>query len=364
MKLAILFIGVDFGTSRHRANALRRLGHSVTVIDPRRFLPDHRAIDYWSLYTGALFLDRGLSKRFLASLESLSFDLVWIDTCSLVGASLVQELKRRFGTVVNYNLDDPYGKRDGRKWRLYLQSVPHCDLVCVVRDANVAEAFAAGAKDVMLVSRSADEEAHAKRPLTEADYRKWASEVVFVGTWMPERGPFMARLVSLGVPLTIYGDRWSKAKEWEILRPYWRGPGLFVDEDYAKAVQCAKVCLGLLSKGNRDLSTQRTFEIPHLEAVLCAERTPEHLKLYREDSEAIFWSTPDECAAKCLELLNNDERRRQIARNGRARCIANETTNENVLRKILLRALPDKWIHCPPSERLGDPDVPEYSNKI
>jgi spore maturation protein CgeB len=339
MKLSILFIGSDFGTSRHRALALQRLGHEVSIVDPRRFLPNSYLTEYWIFHTGALFLERLVRERMLANLPSAGFDLVWVDCGALVGPSLVSELKRRYGTIVNYNIDDPYGNRDGGKWRLYLAAVPFYDLISVVRECNVKEAFAAGAKDVLLVSRSADEVAHAKREISMADREKWASEVLFVGTWMPERGPFLAQLTRLGVPLTIYGDRWPKAKEWNVLGSHWRGPGMYIDDDYAKAIQCTKVCLGLLSKGNRDLSTTRSFEIPYLEGILCAERTVEHVALYREDEEAVFWATPEDCANKCIELLNKEEWRQSIARKGRVRCIQNETTNEKILRTILNRSL-------------------------
>jgi len=64
--------------------------------------------------------------------------------------------------------------------------------------------------------------------------------------------------------------------------PSWRGPGLEAAEEYAKANQCVNVNLGLLSKGNRDLTTQRSHEILHLGGILCAERTPERTELYRE----------------------------------------------------------------------------------
>ena len=67
------------------------------------------------------------------------------------------------------------------------------------------------------------------------------------------------------------------------------GPAIYGD-DYLKAIQLAKVSLGLLSKGNRDLHTTRTFEIPYCGGLLCAERTSEHLQLYQEDVEAVYWS--------------------------------------------------------------------------
>jgi spore maturation protein CgeB len=124
-----------------------------------------------------------------------------------------------------------------------------------------------------------------------------------------------------------------------MLKPFWRSSGLYNDDNYAKAIQCAKVTLGLLSKGNRDAVTTRSFEVPYLGGVLCAERTDEHQRLYTENVEAVFWSTPEECAGHCKQLLQNETWRAAIAKQGRARCIANGTTNQQILTKTLNRAL-------------------------
>jgi hypothetical protein len=333
-QLSILYIGRNSGTSYHRASALRRLGHEVFIIDPAALLPQARLAASWTWQTGGLFLEGYVRRQLLANLPNTQFDLVYVDSGELVGPALVRELKKRFGIIVNYNIDDPYGPRDGQRWRLYLAAVPFYDLIVVIRDCNVPEAYAAGARNVLRVHRSADEIAHAPGPLNEEDIQMWSSEVSFVGTWMAERGPFMARLIELGVPLSIYGNRWDRAREWPKLRAFWRGPGL-IDVSYAKAIQCTKVSLGLLSKGNRDLATTRTFEIPSLGGVLCAERTTEHSQLYAEDQEAVFWSSPEECASKCMQLLGDEDRRKSIASNGRERCIRNRTTNEHVLSQIV-----------------------------
>ena len=335
--LSILYLGRDWGTSRHRAMSLGRLGHNVRFLDAHRFVPANRYIDYWIHHTGALGFGKFIRARILKAIRSAEFDLVWVDAGDVICPELVHDLKKLAKFVINYNVDDPYGSRDANKWRLYLRSVPYYDLVAVVRDCNVAEAYKAGARKVLRVHRSSDDVAHAPRKISPNDQTKWNSKVAFVGTWMPERGPFLARVVERGVPLSIWGDRWQKAKEWPILSAHWRGPGLYNDEDYAKAVQCAKVCIGLLSKGNRDLCTQRSFEIPQLGGLLCAERTPEHLALYTEDVEAVFWNDPDECAEKCRRLLDEEIWRGQVARNGQLRAIQNGTSNEGVMSQIISR---------------------------
>ena len=285
--------------------------------------------------TGGLLSEKTVAAQVLAALGETKFDLTWVDNGRNVGPILVRELQRRYGPVVNYNVDDPYGRRDRFAWSLYKKAVPAYNLVVVVREENVAEANSLGAKKVLRVYRSADEVAHAPRPLTAEDHARWDSEVVFVGTYFPERGPFMAALVRRAVPLTIYGNQWEKAKEWPLLQKVWKGPGTTQDDDYAKAVQCAKVSLGLLSKGNRDLHTTRSLEVPSLGGLFCAERTSEHQHLYCEGEESVFWSNAAECADACLRLLADEGWRLEIARRGRERCLRNGTMNEQILAQII-----------------------------
>ncbi len=292
----------------------------------------------WTWRTGTLFLEEYLRRKVLSRIPAERWTLALVDGGELIGPGLVQDLRRRCGLVVNYNVDDPYGRRDGRRWRLHLKAVPFYDLVVVRRLVNVPEAYARGARRVLRVYRSADEVAHAPRPLCAADRLRWGSDVLFLGTWMPERGPFLAELVRRGVPLSIRGDGWEKAPEWPTLRAAWRGPAVY-DAAYVKAIRGAKVCLGLLSKGNRDLHTGRSMEIPFAGGLLCAERTSEHCGLYREGEEAVFWADARECAERCRELIATAGRLARIAERGRARCAANGHLNERVMDRVLCEAM-------------------------
>jgi hypothetical protein len=328
-----LFIGPNDGTSRHRFQALSRLGHEARLIDPRRLLPRSSLIDKveWKVHPAPLCA--WVRPRVMRLVGGERFDLALVES-PLVGPKLVQDLKRCCSQVANFVHDDPFGPRDGQRFAAYRAAVPFYDLIVVVRTENVTEARQLGARKVLHSFRVADDVEHAPREITSEEERRWSSEVAFVGTWMPERGPLLVRLAELGVPLTIFGDRWERSPEWPTLRKFWRTPGLG-SRDYSLAVQCAKVCLGLVSKGNRDQHTTRSMEIPSLGTVLCAERTPEHLELYQDGVEAIFWSSPEECAQQCAGLLADEERRKAIAERGHARFLANGHTTESLIRRII-----------------------------
>ncbi len=336
--MRIAYLGNSGGTSTHRAHALVRLGHRVEAIDSRAWLPMGRWVGPWMHHAGGLGSNIMLAHRIAEAVAIVKPDLVWVDQGEWFGPRVLRAIRGRCGAavpIVNYTVDDPFSGRVARRFAGYLRAVPEYDLLAVVRDENVAEARTHGARAVMQVWRSADEVAHAPRELSVEQRQHFASEVAFVGTWMAERGPFMAELIRCGVPLSIWGNRWQKAQEWPQLAPYWRGPGLDTDTDYAAAILAAKVNLGLLSKGNRDLHTQRSLEIPALGGLFCAERTSEHLELYEESREAVFWNDAAECAEQCRALLVDEARRKAIAAAGHARALRNDHYNERVMARIL-----------------------------
>lgn len=332
--LNILYLGMLSGTCLDRANAYRRLGHRVTHIDPRTLLPASSWVDRITWHLGDHWLSPLMTRQLKRTLLGRHFDLCHVDSGEWINRAGVRVLKECADQVINYNIDDPTGSRDTRRFTCYRSAVASYDLVVVVREENVPEVKALGARNVLRVYRSADEVTHAPRSLTPDDQEKWAADVLFVGTWMPERGPFLLRLIELGVPLSIRGARWEKAPEWPQLKAHWKG-GHIEGDDYAKAIQCAKVNLGLLSKGNRDLHTTRSIEIPALGGLLCAQRTSEHESLYIDKIEAIFWENAEEAADVCLIALKDKNSRKRISSLGRKRAIENNLFNESILQLII-----------------------------
>lgn len=339
--MRVAYIGPGTGTSLHRARALQRIGHAVTIIDPWDWLGHSKWVAHWEYSTGAIGVSLLINRRIRAAVRHAKPHLIFVDQGEFLGPRLIRGLREFGAPVVNYCQDDPFPSSRAR-FRAYRKALPFYDLVAVVREPNQREAIESGASRVVRVWRCADEIAHRADSVREELRERFASGVAFVGTWMPERGPFLARLIARDVPLAIWGDRWHKAPEWPIIKPHWRGPGLFRDEEYASAVLSAKICLGLLSKGNRDFHTTRSMEIPALAGLLCAERTSEHVALYSDGEEAVFWRDPDECADLCKALLADEKRRQEIARRGHERALRNNHFNEPLMAFIVDAAMKAK----------------------
>lgn len=352
--MRILYLGDEAPqtTSRHRADALRRLGHSVIIEDPYAALGAalrgriRGALHYRSGYR----LLQPASQRWVESLlrEHAGWpDVVWVNGGELIGFKAADKLKRFDAPMVLYNNDDPTGPRDGRRFDSLLAALPVYDLCVVLREPNVQEFSDHGARLVHRVWMSYDEVHHTPFDTVDSIPPEFRSDVAFVGTWMRGEGrdDFMLGLIKRGIDVAIWGDRWHKAPNWRRLQPYWRGPALG-GRDYVAAIQGAKITLGLLSKGNRDLHTTRSVEIPYAGGLLCAQRTDEHLSMYREGEEAVFWSDVDECAAICQALLADSKRRERIRQAGMARVRAAGYGNEAVCRQILERLTLSDAMHA------------------
>lgn len=348
----ILYIGrmSPSCTTYHRAKALERLGHEVIALDPfaqfRKSLSNRylRAIHYRTAY----FFMQGMVKRWLAkelkALKPRRVDLIWIDSGELFGVGPLKVLKSLACPIVLYCVDDLTGNRDFMRFGSAKKALPYYDVCTTPRRYVVDEFYKLGAKKVHFFWRSYDEVVHA--PFTSAKDidDKFRSDVVFVGTWIRHeaRDEFLFGLIQRGINVSIWGERWQKSPLWPKIQSNWKG-GALSGRDYTAAIQGSKICLGFLSKGNRDLHTRRSAEIPFSGGLFCAERTPEHLEMYKDGLEAVFWNDVEECAEVCDELLKNEDLRGQVLQNGMRKVRSGLLGNEQVCKGIIDAVKYDKY---------------------
>ena len=263
-------------------------------------------------------------------------EMVWVNGGELIGAATANKLRQFGAPVVLYNNDDPTGKRDGRRFDSLLAALPAYDLCAVLREPNVGEFYAHGARSVHRVWMSYDEILHRPFESIEDIPAAFRSEVAFIGTCFRGHGRdrFLLDLIDQKLDVAIWGSDWQRSNYWPRLRSYWRGPGIF-GRDYVAAIQGSKISLGFVSHGNRDLHTTRSVEIPYAGGLLCAERTSEHLAMYRDGEEAVFWKDSEECGSICHQLLADNGLREHIRFRGQQRVRENSFGNESIVKEIL-----------------------------
>ena len=336
----ILYLGdaEEGSTSLHRAEALRRLGHQATIVPLGDFCPP---LSRWAgkadYLTGHRWRQGAIVERLKNRIGAARRDVVWIDSGWWCGPSTAKFLRGIADKLVLLNLDDPTGPREPRHWASLRRAAPLFDAAALVRPETVEEFRQLGAKNAIRIWRGYDEVAHAPEQADRVPEQEMKSEVVFVGTGFEDRPQFMAELIERGVPLSIWGSSWKRDRHWSRIEPHWRGPSA-MGPRYVAATRRAKVCLGLLSRLNRDLHTTRSGEIPYMGGLFCAPRTSEHLAMFEDGKEAVFWDDVDDCAEICRRLLTDTELRERIRQAGSEKVRRLGIGNETVCQQILQQA--------------------------
>jgi hypothetical protein len=268
----------------------------------------------------------GAGAQILRALESSDADLVWIDKGPGLSPGVLRRIKRRWPDVklVMFSEDDLFlaHNRTPRVTR----NLPLYDVVFTTKGHNVAnrELESLGARKVAFVYQAFDPYQHHPIVLSPAEMAEFSADVSFIGSYEDARARSLLHLAANGVAVRVWGNGWDQ--------PGLRHDNLRIEArplvnrvgrlDFSKGISGSRINLCFLRKRNRDQHTSRSFEIPAVGGFMLAERTDEHLRLYREDVEAAFFGDDDELLEKVRFYLAHDAVRRDVAAAGHARCVS------------------------------------------
>jgi hypothetical protein len=335
--MKILYVGQLYpkgwvSTARMRMEELGRLGPDII---PLETLGYYRWGGKWA---GAPFrrlawgpplwlLNRAIVRR----AREVRPDILWVDKGVWVSRRTLARVRRVGARVlVHYTADPAFV---GHRTRHFVGALREYDLAVTTKRYEEEAYRQHGARGLMVQYPSYDRDVH--RPLTASpeEAARYAADAVFAGTYGPGREKYLLPLARAGVGLVIWGSNWERCREPE-LRPFVRGRGVG-GRDYALALGCAKIGLGILSPLWPDRSTTRSLEIPACGTFLLAERTEEHRALFEEGKEAVFFSSGEELVAKARYYLEHEDERKRIAAAGRARCLAGGYSSADRVKEIL-----------------------------
>jgi hypothetical protein len=314
----VLFIGAMWRGSNalSLANGFAELGHDVRSVDttplwrPRRlsrdwFLnrldPDDRTARALRL----LATSRGLADSWRPDVQ-VCFKTIYLDQAQLLSLSPPVKISYSPDDVSNpENITDDYLRHES-EWSMIVTTKRH----------NVDEIRArTGGRSAVTFVLSAYDPAWHHRCAYNSSHEPY--DVGFVGHFRPDRAPLLELLAAqYGRQLGIFGKGWRRRalSSGGLMRASLHGP--VYAECFSDAVARTWANLVLLNSANRDTHTCRTFEVPAAGGLFVGERTEEHSRLLDDQTEALFFSSPDELMAVLEDVMNDRARAGKIAEAG------------------------------------------------
>ena len=331
-----------FNTSVHRVNALRQLDYEVEVIDSARLLSAMRHQRWFRKITYRLFryglpVPTYSGRLFHESIRTVakegSWDMLWLEKSLEVSSADIRAVREANPDIVvlGFSPDDMAGRHNQSVQ--FISSLKDYDIYLTTKTYNVPELKSLGAPQVRFVGNGFDPDAFRPEPANGDERSQLGSDIGFIGSWEEDRALHLLALAEEGFNVRVWGFNWESCNlNHPNLKLEYR-PLLF--DKFRKACDAFKINLNFLRKMNRDLQTTRSVEIPACGGFMLAERTEEHLGLFREGIEAEFFSSQEELVEKCNFYLAREDLRRRIAHAGRERCIRSGYSNAERLRAIL-----------------------------
>ena len=274
-----------------------------------------------------------LNQLVLKSAQEILPDLIWIEKILTLYPSTYQKIRQLLPKIkiVFYSEDDIF-MRHNRS--IYLQqSLPLFDVVLTSKPRNIHELPLLGAKKVFCIYQAYDRNLHQPIAITSEDKGKWGADVSFVGTFENDRAEKLHYLAEQGISVRVWGSNWQRWRKNHPNLCLERQP--VYNNNFIKVICSSKINLNFLRKANRDRHTSRSLEIPACQGFMLAERSDEHLQLFREGKECEFFDSKEELLAKVQFYLDNDEKRNAISRAGRQRCIDSKYSHHDRLKVML-----------------------------
>jgi hypothetical protein len=338
MKILYATILSPNDTSLYRLWALERLGHQVIPFNALDYMPSNPLISKITYRLCAGPSVNNLNRDLLRVAKAEKPDVLWTDKLLWMRPRTV-DLVRALGiATVSYMIDNPFGPRRDPGWRLYMKTIPHYDLHVVQRDKNILDYKARGARDVIKIQTAYEPTLQFPPPAgwSDADRHR---DVSFVGTPYDDRGETLTRLWrehNFSVAISGNPRAWAKAMPPDAYKATFKVGELFRD-DYRNAIWGSRINLSFLTHSNQDEFVHKSFEIAGCGGFLLAERSEGHLQRFKEDEEAVFFSTFEELVAKIHRYLPDEAARARIAAAGNLRAARDGYHNDRQVGLIVER---------------------------
>ena len=331
--MKVLFIGPKSGNSYLQFNAIKKFYKKTDFIDDSKILFYTKITSKIFWHISPLIFENLINRKILSKINS-KYDIIFIKTGHLIGKKLILKLKINTKRIICLCNDNPFVKRDKNRWKLFLQASKYYDIIVYQDKSRIILAKKFGLKNSLLTIPTYDSKIHKRYKISLKEKNKFKNNIIFIGTWSPEKGALLYKLKKLGLDFKIYGTRWDKDSNYNFFKSMIK-LGNVNNPNYTKLIQNSKIALCLFSEQNLDTITARSVEIPAIGTLICSFRTKSMTDIFVENKEAIFFKNEVECFNKCNYLLENPDKIRRIANKGHIKITKTLKLNHDTLIKII-----------------------------
>ncbi len=281
--------------------------------------------------TGPLIkkINQFIISEIVQNIESLGYDLIWVDKGVFLKKETVQELQTRTKRLVHFTPDMAFYEN---KSKHFLKSLATYDFLITTKKAEVSRYLKFIPSNRLIQTTQGFSK---KNHVPSVLFEQKENVIAFIGLAEKSRLRIAEYIIENEIPLKVAGMGWEKfAKRFEN-NPFFEYHGkTLYGGDYSHFISTAHFSLGMLSKKFPELHTTRTFEIPACGTALLTECNEETSAFFKED-EVVFYNSPEEMVKKIQFFLNNKKELQALTKKGYERVHKDGYDYESILRKIL-----------------------------
>jgi spore maturation protein CgeB len=280
------------------AKYLNELGTDTTIFNSGSFISS----SYWHRGVRRLGFDwvyKAVNKELLLHCESVKPDIVWVFKGIEIFPETLVKIKAMGIMTVNYNPDHPFIRSFRSSGGENIpQSIPLYDLhFCyskalgekIKTDYHIPTVWLPFGYELS----AAQYEMASKEPEIQ--------KICFVGNPDKKRVQVITDLSKNGLSIDLYGHGWDKfLKNNKNITCF---DGIYQD-DFWKVLRRYRLQLNIFREHNEGSHNMRTFEVPAVGGIMLAPDSEEHRFFFKDQQEAIFYSSDDELPNLCSKILS------------------------------------------------------------
>jgi spore maturation protein CgeB len=249
-----------------------------------------------------------MNKKLLDLVKGQHFDIILLFKGEDLFPETIRKIKENSNAIIaSWMADDPFAFDNIKR------SLSHYDYYFIWDSWYLAPLRNAGVKHAIHLPAYTIPEVYKKVRLTEAEKRRFGSDLAFVGTWRSDRENVLSHLLDFNIK--IYGDGWLNKSNL---------PKRYLNQEVSiyqinTIYNASKIILNIHHQWGKNDANFRTFEALGAGAFLIDERKKDIVSMFEENEEIVLYEGIDELREKIGYFLDHEEERISIAGRGSAK---------------------------------------------